>query len=332
MVGRRGWPKGRPRKVVVRSAVGLVGQGAVKGGVGGQVSPNSGPTLDLVKDGIRGHESSDLGKSLGGGGSSHVVEGDVLGGNQAVIGDDLVKDGIRGRESSDLGKSLGGGGSESPESGNRVLGETSQGGLVRDLVREDQVEGSCAVSWAEECELISLVHNSSPVKLKGDFLSALTQSASMEVVQSSEAQAQVLEGNRALCNGLRLWGHKGEDCRAPKQQRKEWRSVLKVPGVCPPADRGEGGGSREAAQGRDRVDSVRDVFAAPVGGEAGRLGEEWQVVKGASSSHCLPVPSPVLVSASRFSPLDPGNGGVSAEQLVGDMLGGILVPARDVVT
>ncbi|GAB2279307.1 hypothetical protein Dimus_013950, partial [Dionaea muscipula] len=258
MVGRRGWPKGRPRKVVVQSAVGLVGQGAVKGGVGGQVSPNSGRTLDLVKDGIRGHESSDLGKSLGGGGS------------------------------------------ESPESGNRVLGETSQGGLVRDLVGEAQVEGSCAVSWAEECESIASVHSSSPVNLKGDFCDNPSR-VYLELVGLTPVWFR--------------WGHKGEDCRAPKQQRKEWRPVLKVPGVCPPADRGESGGSREAAQGRDRVDSVRDMFAAPVGDEAGRLGEEWQVVKGARSSHCLPVPSPVLVFASRFSPLDPGNGGVSAEHL-----------------
>ncbi|GAB2273634.1 hypothetical protein Dimus_008416 [Dionaea muscipula] len=276
MVGRRGWPKGHPRNVVVRSTVGLVGQGVAKGGNGGQESLIWGRTL-----------------------------------------------------------------------GNCLLGEASQGGVKWDLVGVAQVEGSCAVSWAEECEIVSQggrLHSTSPITLNGNFLKALTQSESGEETQTSQAQKQTLEGNRAMCNGLKLSGvdRRNEviviteedvlEERAPKQQRKEWRPVLKVPGVRPLADKGERDGCGEVAQDREGVGSVRDELAVPVRGEAGRLDEDWQVVKGSSSSHCLPRSSPILVSASRFSPLDPGIGEALAEKVVGDMLGGILVPAMDAIT
>ncbi|GAB2290926.1 hypothetical protein Dimus_025186 [Dionaea muscipula] len=139
-------------------------------------------------------------------------------------------------------------------------------------VGEAQEEGSCSSNWAEECErdLQGLVEEtagglqySSPVKVNGDFLKALTQSALGEEAQAKQPQMQPMEGNRIMCNGWRLsgidrrseeiiiteedvleerlywqcaligWGHKGEDCRAPKLQRKEWRPVKEVPVVVP---------------------------------------------------------------------------------------------------
>ncbi|GAB2277608.1 hypothetical protein Dimus_012316 [Dionaea muscipula] len=289
--GRKGWPKGRPRKIEGRSA-----------GVD-----------QVLKTSKAAGEVSDLGDSC------------------ALIAREV--DCVEAFGFLASGKSCG-----SFRGGERD--STMRIGCI-----EGQISSASRPSWADDCEKVNqaegvvegsggLLQDSLPAANSGDFIRALTQGKDREKSPQGLTHRMSMEGNRAMCNGVKLWGHKDETCRSKRQQRKEWRPVKKNAEEVSSFGSGmvqEKGKVMQSALCPEQGEPLGLVGNAAV--RPGRISDGWQMVKGSTGSSRLPSSSSgALISSSRFSLLVENDHEVADEPVVGDLMGGILIPGMDAVT
>ncbi|GAB2275869.1 hypothetical protein Dimus_010613, partial [Dionaea muscipula] len=131
------------------------------------------------------------------------------------------------------------------------------------------------------------------------------------------------------------WGHKSENCHAPKQHRKVWRVVQKelaIPSTVESPDsqgvvvnQPDHGGATTAVE---LAKSGKVVGTA----QASRDAQGWQMAKGKPGQSRVHEVETFVVAESRFSPLADESRGSGGDLRLIEGLGGVLIPGAGAIT